>query len=233
MKNIKVDEKSKFYSAVLLVVLCIGIAFFFGYKKLEAKAAAFNSENSNLETRIKSLEQYYITEEQNKKDTETMTKAIADIFSTYPGDARFEDGIFEAFNLYGASNNSLEFESIGFSETKSVKSIPSDIVVDAHIEGYEGEINFNQFDVIYRGQISYEGLKGTVEEISNNRRYNLAIGQMNYKVGEDGYIQGSTMLSFYSVEGANCSYTEPPVDEYQTGLSNLFGVTVYEPVSED
>ena len=232
MKKAKIDEKSKFYYSVILVVLAVGLAFFFGYKKFEAKAESLNLENSNLETRIKSLEQYYITEEQNKKDTETMTKAIADIFSEYPGDARFEDGIFEAFNLYGASGNTLEFESIGFSDTKSVKNIPDNIVIASGLEGYEGAIDFNQFDVIYRGIITYEGLKGTVEEISNGE-YNLAIGQMNYKVGEEGYIQGSTMLSFYSVTGANCEYTEPPVEDYQTGLSNLFGVTTYVPTEEE
>jgi len=234
MKNVKIDEKSKLFSTIALMVLLVGIAFFLGYKKFEEKADRLNSDSASLETRIKSLEQYYITEEQNKKDTETMTKAIADIFAKYPGDARFEDGIYEAFNLYGASQNTLQFESIGFSETKSVKDISLDTVVAADIEGYDSPINFNQFDVVYRGRITYEGLKGTVEEISNGK-YNLAIGSMNYSVGEDGYISGSTMLSFYSIVGADCSYTEPPVAEYQTGLSNLFGVSlpVIESTDED
>ncbi len=234
MKNVKIDEKSKFLSAVLLSIVLIGVAFFLGYKKFEDKATQFNNENTALEQRIKSLEQYYITEEQNRKDTETMTKAIADVFKNYPGDARFEDGIFEAFNLYGASGNTLAFESIGFSETKSVKNIPADIVVAAGIEGYDQMIDFNEFDVVYRGKITYEGLKGTVEEICNGD-YNLAIGQMTYQVADDGYIQGSTMLSFYSVAGVGAPYTEPPVEEYQTGLANLFGVSapVIESNEED
>lgn len=224
MKNVKMDEKSKFMSAVLLSIVLIGLAFFFGYKKLEDKATQFNNDNAALEQRIKSLEQYYITEEQNRADTETMTKAIADVFSQYPGDARFEDGIFEAFNLYGASGNTLEFESIGFSQTESVKNIPIDIVVAAGIEGYNEMIDFNKFDVVYRGKLTYEGLKGMVEEISNGD-YNLAIGNMTYSVADDGYIQGSTMLSFYSVAGVGAPYTEPPVEDYQTGLANLFGVS--------
>ena len=234
MKNVKIDEKSKFLSAVLLSIVFIGLAFFFGYKKFEDKATQLNNDNNSLEQRIKSLEQYYITEEQNRKDTETMTKAIADVFSQYPGDARFEDGIFEAFNLYGASGNTLAFESIGFSEPKSVKNIPADIVVAAGIDGYDQMIDFNQFDVVYRGKITYEGLKGTVEEICNGD-YNLAIGQMTYSVADDGYIQGSTMLSFYSVAGVGAPYTEPPVEEYQTGLANLFGVSapVIESNEED
>ena len=234
MKNVKIDEKSKFLTAVLLSIVLIGVAFFLGYKKFEDKATQFNNENAALEQRIKSLEQYYITEEQNRKDTETMTKAIADVFKNYPGDARFEDGIFEAFNLYGASGNTLAFESIGFSETKSVKNIPADIVVAAGIEGYDQMIDFNDFDVVYRGRITYEGLKGTVEEICNGD-YNLAIGQMTYQVADDGYIQGSTMLSFYSVAGVGAPYTEPPVEEYQTGLANLFGVSapIIESTEED
>ena len=93
MKNVKIDEKSKFLSAVLLSIVLIGVAFFLGYRKFEDKATEFENENVALEQRIKSLEQYYITEEQNRKDTETMTKAIADVFKNYPGDARFEDGI--------------------------------------------------------------------------------------------------------------------------------------------
>ena len=234
MKNVKIDEKSKFLSAVLLSIVLIGVAFFLGYRKFEDKATEFENENVALEQRIQSLEQYYITEEQNRKDTETMTKAIADVFKNYPGDARFEDGIFEAFNLYGASGNTLAFESIGFSETKSVKNIPADIVVAAGIEGYDQMIDFNEFDVVYRGKITYEGLKGTVEEICNGD-YNLAIGQMTYEVADDGYIQGSTMLSFYSVAGVGAPYTEPPVEEYQTGLANLFGVSapIIESTEED
>lgn len=234
MKNVKIDEKSKLYSAIALVVVLAVAAYFLGYKKLENKAAEYDSDSANLETRIQSLEQYYITEEQNKKDTETMTKAIADTFAQYPGDAKFEDGIYEAFNLYGASQNTLEFESLGFSDTKSVKNIPADIVVAAGIEGYDEAIDFNQFDVIYRGQITYEGLKGTVEEICNGD-YNLAIGSMNYSVGDDGFIKGSTMLSFYSIDGADCPYTEPPFNAYETGLSNLFGVSgpVIESTDED
>lgn len=234
MKNVKMDEKSKFMSAVLLSIVLIGLAFFFGYKKFEDKATQFNNDNAALEQRIKSLEQYYITEEQNRADTETMTKAIADVFSQYPGDARFEDGIFEAYNLYGASGNTLEFESIGFSQTESVKNIPIDIVVAAGIEGYNEMIDFNKFDVVYRGKLTYEGLKGTVEEISNGD-YNLAIGNMTYSVADDGYIQGSTTLSFYSVAGVGAPYTEPPVEEYQTGLANLFGVSapVIESTEED
>lgn len=223
MKNIKIDEKSKFLSAVMLSVVFIGLAFFFGYKKLEDAAAKMEAQNKELETKIASLEQYYLTEEQNKKDTETMTKAIADIFAEYPGDARFEDGIYEAFNLYGASLGSLEFESIGFADPESVKTIPAEIVTAAQIEGYTDEISFYNFDVDYKGSLSYEGLKSMVREISTGN-YNLAIGKMNYKITENGMINGEAMLSFYSVRGAGCDYQEPPVSAYDIGLENLFGV---------
>ena len=103
MKNIKIDEKSKFLSAVFLMVVFIGVAFFLGYRNFESKAHAYNVDNGNLEARIAELETYYETKEKNLEDTERMTKEIKDILSNYVADARFEDGIYEAFNLYGGS----------------------------------------------------------------------------------------------------------------------------------
>ncbi len=220
-----IDDKSKFLYAVIIAILLIAVAFFAGYRNMESSAAKYEAENANLQSRIDSLVQYYETEEQNKADTEAMTQAIADIFSTYPGDARFEDGIYEAFNLYGGSFDSLQLESIGFANSFSVKDIPIEIVQSAQIEGYDQEINFNQFDVSYSGQVTYEGLKGMVREIANGK-YNLAIGNMSYEITDTGYIDGKTQLSFYSVNGAGLSYTEPPVEEYETGIQNLFGVTM-------
>ena len=223
MKNVKIDEKSKFLSAVLISVILIGVAFFFGYKKLEDNANRLNAENGSLESRIKSLETYYLTEEQNKKDTEMMTGLIADIFSNYPGDARFEDGIYEAFNLYNGSQKSLVFESLGFNNPTSVKVIPAETVTAAGIEEYTDSISFNRFDVSYKGSLTYEGLKAMVREIASGS-YNLAIGRMQYQLTSNGYISGTSLLSFYYVQGAGCPYQEPPVSAYETGLDNLFGV---------
>jgi len=223
MKNVKIDEKSKFYTAVLLCVVLIGVAFFLGYRKLEDKANGLKNENGELESRIASLETYYLTEEQNKKDTEAMTIAIKDIFSKYEAEARFEDGIYEAFNLQRGSLGTLELNTIGFMTPFVVKGISGETVNNAQIEGYTEEINFRQFDVTYDGILTYEGLKSMVEEIANGK-YNLAIGNMSYTITDSGFISGTSTLSFYSLEGAGCSYTKPPVENYQTGLDNLFGV---------
>jgi len=223
MKKVQIDEKSKFLTSILLGVLLIGVAFFLGYKKLEDKASALNADNNAIQARIKTLETYYITEEANKKDTEEMTSLIADIFSQYPGDARFEDGIFEAYELYDGSDKSFEFESVGFASPAPVKVIPAEIVTAAQIEGYNNAISFNHFDVSYNGLVTYDGLKGMVRAISNSD-YNLAIGQMAYKIKDNGYISGNALLSFYSIKGAGCTYSEPPVSAYDTGIENLFGV---------
>ena len=224
MKNVKVDDKSKFLSAVLLSIVLIGVAFFLGYRKFEDNAARLQGENNALRDRIASLKAYYDTEEQNKADTEKMTKEISEVFSQYDGDARFEDGIYEAFNLRAGSENTFELESIGFNTPGAIRRIPIETVAAAQIEGYDSEIAFDKFDVSYKGQISYEGLKSMVREIASGD-YNLAIGQMNYQILDTGLIDGSALLSFYYVEGAGCPYEEPPVSNYDTGLDNLFGVS--------
>ena len=223
MKNIKIDEKSKFLSAVFLCVVFIGVAFFLGYRKFEDKAAAYNIDNSNLEARIAELETYYKTEEANLADTEKMTTEIKDILSVYVSDARFEDGIYEAFNLYGGSQNTLTLEKIVFGNRVVIRDIPQETVAAAQIEGYEDAITFYSFDVNYDGVVSYDGLKSMVREIASGE-YNLSIAKMKYEINESAYIKGTAGLSFYYVAGAGLDYKEPPVSSYETGLESLFGI---------
>ena len=223
MKNVKIDEKSKFLSAVFLVIVLIGVAFFLGYRKFEDKATIYNNDNANLEARIDELKMYYETEEQNLADTEKMTNEIKDIFSNYVADARFEDGIYEAFNLYGGSSNTLSLERIVFSERTVIRDIPQEVVSAAQIEDYNNQITFYSFDVNYDGVVSYDGLKSMVREISSGE-YNLSIAKMRYEINESAYINGTTGLSFYYITGAGLDYQEPPVSAYETGLESLFGI---------
>jgi len=219
----KIDDKSKFLYAAIFAVLLVALTFIFGYKKLEGRADALNADNANLRTRIASLEQYYKTEKENLEDTEAMTQGIHDILSEYSCATTFEDGIYEAIKLYGASGKTMEYDKIGFADPVSVKEIPLETVLAADIEGYDQAITFYQFDVDYTGKVLYEGLKDMVKEIVDSD-YNLAIAEMNYQINRNGYIEGDTLVSFYSVDGAGLTYTEPPYTEYETGLSNLFGV---------
>ncbi len=223
MKNVKIDEKSKFLTAVLLVIVFIGVAFFLGYKKFEDKANALNGQNANLELRIAELKQYYDTEQKNKEDTERMTAEISDILSKYAGDARYEDGIYEAFNLYGASMNTLVLEKMVFAGDDTYTTIPAETVTAADIEGLSNDIAFNGFNVTYSGIIEYDGLKGMVREISSGN-YNLGIVKMKYEVNGENFIEGTTALSFYYVTGAGLEYEQPPFEKYETGIENLFGV---------
>jgi len=232
MKKVKVDDKSKFMYALLLSVLILALAFLLGYKKMENKAASLKSQNAELVTRIESLKKYFDAEEQNKADTIEMTQGVQDILAEYKGDARYEDAVYEAFNLREASLDTLEFSAIGFEYPTAVKTISADTVQAAQIEGLDKEINFYQFNVSYSGKVLYEGLKGMAKQI-NEGDYNLAVGQMNYQIGDDGFIDGKTLVSFYFVDGANLPYSEPPVAKYQTGLSNLFGVSGTLPAEEE
>lgn len=232
MRKVKVDDQSKFMYSAIFAVLIVVLAFIFGYKKLEDKANSLNAENDGLRTRISALEQYYKTEKENLEDTEAMTEGINDILSEYSSSATFEDGVYEAIKLYGASYNTMEYDTIGFADPVAVKEIPVEIVTAAGIEGYDQAITFYQFDVDYTGKVLYEGLKFMVDEIVTSERYNLAIAEMNYQINRTGYIEGDTLVSFYCVDGAGLSYEEPPYEEYETGISNLFGVVYAKPESE-
>jgi len=225
-----VDPKSSFIIVAMLSVVILGCVYFFGFKKLEENADRLVSENNQLRTRIESLKTYYDTEAQNKADIETMSKDIDVIYSKYAGDVRQEDGIYEALEMSGASG--IQYSSIGFGGNVPIKSISAETVQAAGLEKYQDAISFNRFDVTYDGVVGYNELKDLVNSLQNND-YDLAIGSLSFTGNDQALLQGTSLISFYSVSGIGAEYKEPPVTSYEVGTDNLFGFTFIEKEEEE
>ena len=226
----KVDSKQTFGVVLALSCVLLVVIYFFAYKKLEDQATRINNENDSLRNRISELQGYYDDEPFNKQAIESMTNELNTLFDVYPGDTRFEDGIYEAITLYGVSK--IEYSNISFASKTPIKEISGETVTGAGIEKYNEAISFNRFDVTYDGVISYDGLKDFVREVAGGK-YNLAIGNMSYSGTEIGELSGTALISFYSVSGAGCAYEEVPVSTYDIGTSNIFGYINVATAEED
>lgn len=224
-----VDNKSIFALVVLLCFLGLLAAYFLGYKKMEDKANQLVGENNNLRTRIESLKTYYDTEAQNKADILTMSANIDEIYSKYEGDVRQEDGIFEAMEMADASG--IVYSSIGFGGNVAIKNISVDTVQAAGLEKYQDAISFRRFDVTYDGVVGYAELKELVNALDGNY-YDLAIGSLSFTGNDRAKLQGTSVISFYSVTGIGADYNEPVVTPYSVGTDNLFGFTYIEKEEE-
>lgn len=226
----KVDNKSVFAVVGLLCFVAIFFSYMFGYKKLEAEATRLSNENNELRTRIDSLKTYYETEEQNKKDIETMTANLDDIYSEYAGDVRPEDGLYQGLQMSDASK--IQYTSIGFGGNVPIQTISAETVQAAGLENYQNEISFNEFDVTYDGVVGYDELKELVNSLDDSG-YDLAIGSLSFTGTDFAQLQGTTLISFYSVSGIDAEYKEPPVEPYEVGTANLFGYNFIEEEEEE
>lgn len=230
MKNKKVDNKSVFALVALLCVVAVFFAYIFGYKKFEEQATRLSRENDDLNNRIESLKTYYETEEQNKADIVTMSASIDEIYSQYAGDVRQEDGLYQGLQMSEASD--MRYSSIGFGGNSSIKDISAETVQAAGLEKYQDGISFNSFDVTYDGIVGYDELKELVKSLDESS-YDLAIGSLSFTGNDEAKLQGSALISFYSVSGIGAEYKEPPVVPYETGTGNLFGFTFIEKEEEE
>jgi hypothetical protein len=226
----RVDSKQTFAIVLALSFVLLVVVYFFVYKKFEEQATRLTNENNALRSRISELQGYYDDEPNNKQAIASMTDELNTLFNVYPGDTRFEDGIYEALTLYGVSE--IEYTNIAFASNTPIKQISADTVVGAGIEKYTEDISFNEFDVTYDGTISYDGLKNFVREVAGGK-YNLAIGNMSYSGTDSGDLSGTALIAFYSVSGAGCTYEEVPVATYDVGTSNIFGYINVKSATED
>lgn len=226
----KVDNKSVFAIVALLCFLAIFFSYLFGYKKLEEQATRLRSENGELESRIASLKTYFETEEENKKDIETMTANLDEIYSQYAGDIRSEDGLYQGIQMTEASE--IQYSSIGFGAKESILTIPLETVQAAGLENYQNEISFKEFDVTYDGIVGYDELKELVRSLDDSG-YDLAIGSLSFTGTDQAKLSGSTLISFYCVTGIDAEYKEPPVEPYEVGTGNLFGYNFIEEEEEE
>ena len=226
----KVDNKSVFAIVALLCFLALFSAYMFGYKKLEERATRLANENGELNNRLASLQAYFDTEEKNKADIESMSASLDQIYSQYAGDVRQEDGLYQGILMNDASD--IKYSSVGFGGNVPILTIPVETVQAAGLENYQEEITFNQFDVTYDGVVGYDELKELVNSLDDSD-YDLAIGSLSFTGTDQATLQGTTLISFYSVSGVGADYNEPPVEPYEVGTGNLFGFTFIEKEEEE
>lgn len=226
----KVDTKSIFAIVALLCFVALFFSYMFGYKKFEERANSLANENNELNARIESLRAYYETEEQNKKDIETMSASLDEIYSHYAGDVRQEDGVYQGILMNEASD--IVYSSIGFGGIAPILTISSETVQAAGLENYQNEISFNEFDVTYDGVVGYDEFKDLVRSLDESD-YDLALGSISFTGTDQARLQGTTLISFYSVSGIDAEYHEPPVAPYEVGTGNLFGFNFIEAEEEE
>lgn len=230
----KLFNKNTFLGITLGGLLVLVVIYVFVYMDYTEKTQELTDSNTELAAEIDKLQEYANNIENYRSEINDIKIAIEDIIAEYPADAREEDVIMLAVQVQ--ERNAIAYDAINMEPTEGVYTIPYDNVRLASIEGFEDELTFAQKHAVYVNTTNYDNLKSIIEQVyrSDNR---IGISSIVYaKNEENGTLDGSIDLYFYSAVGTNKEYEAPDISEYLAGTSDLFKsdkVTVRNIVEEE
>lgn len=213
-------NKNTFLGIMLLGILALVAVYVFVYMDYTERTDVIETSNAELQAEINELQEYANNMEQYQSEINEMKTAIEDIVAEYPADAREEDIVMLAVQIQ--DKNVIAYNAINMEETESVYTVPYDNVRLAAIEGMDRDLIFARKHAVYSNITNYDNLKSCIRQVfdSPNR---IGIDSIVYvKNEEDGTLEGSINLYFYSALGTGKQYVVPDIAEYLAGTSDLF-----------
>lgn len=230
----KLFNKNTFLGITLGGLLILVVIYVFVYMDYTEKTQELTDSNTELEAEIDKLQEYANNIETYRSEINDIKTAIEDIIAEYPADAREEDVIMLAVQVQ--ERNAIAYDAINMEPAEGVYTIPYDNVRLASIEGLDNELTFAQKHAVYVNTTNYDNLKSIIEQVyrSDNR---IGISSIVYaKNEENGTLDGSIDLYFYSAAGTDKEYEAPDISAYLAGTSDLFKsdkVTIRNIVEEE
>jgi Tfp pilus assembly protein PilO len=224
----KIKEKKKtkvFTQKTFLAVVAFGIVFLIliyvlVYMDYSEKTNEIIASNQSTKATIDELQEYSDNLSQYESAISDMVTQINERLNEYPADAREEDIIMLAVGLQNKSD--ITYSSIGMEESVVVYEIPSSVVNQVEMEGYDSDIDFVRKHANLVNVTDYSSLKTIVEQIfkSSNR---IGIDSISYSKNDiDATLEGSISLYLYSATGTGKEYKSPNMTNYKAGTTDLF-----------
>ena len=217
---LKVSERDKKLLIVVMAVLIMALAYFFGYSNLSAQVDELSTKKTSLETTKRDLKEKNNNKQKYINDTDKLSKACTVLIDKYDSTTSQPNAI-EFFNktedVTGVWVNSLslspatvlyKFGQIASSNVNGTSSYTSNLV------GYKSSINIS-----YEGD--YSQWKNFVKYI-NTYASKSTIDSLTATYNDStGVVSGTASISLYAIQGGDRKATEPKFD-VKTGTDNIF-----------
>ena len=217
---LKVSERDKKLLIVVMAVLIMALAYFFGYSNLSAQVDELSTKKTSLETTKRDLKEKNDNKQKYINDTDKLSKACTVLIDKYDSTTSQPNAI-EFFNktedVTGVWVNSLslspatvlyKFGQIASSNVNGTSSYSSNLV------GYKSSINIS-----YEGD--YSQWKDFVKYI-NTYASKSTIDSLTATYNDStGVVSGTASISLYAIQGGDRKATEPKFN-VKTGTDNIF-----------
>lgn len=217
---LKISERDKKLLIVVMAVLIMALAYFFGYSNLSAQVDELSTKKTSLETTKRDLKEKNDNKQKYINDTDKLSKACTVLIDKYDSTTSQPNAI-EFFNktedVTGVWVKSLslspatvlyKFGQIASSNVNGTSSYSSNLV------GYKSSINIS-----YEGD--YSQWKNFVKYI-NTYASKSTIDSLTATYNDStGVVSGTASISLYAIQGGDRKATEPKFN-VKTGTDNIF-----------
>lgn len=220
------------YIVLVLMFLIVIVCNMYVAQPAKEEIEKLQASNAELQMRVDSIKEYYDKRDFYKEEISKMTADIKEKIKPFPADAKEEDILVLAYDMFlpdaskGELENRISYKSIIVSDRELIDTIKLEDVKRANIEDIQDEIVFRQRPVEYDSYMYYHNLASVVDTINarNNQEDNVAIRQIKYEYDVTKQVMdGFILVDFFSVVGNGNVYKEKVLPTYESGLVDLFG----------
>ena len=222
----KNSSKQTALYVALFGVLALVVVYFLVYKAYMDKAEQIRTSNISLTARVDELKKYYDDLDFYNGEIEMMETQIFTWLDAFPADVLEEDILVLALDTEKVAW--VDYSNINMGTKEALKVIPAETVLASGMEELQQEIIFVNRTTSYVNSVDYENLKDVVKEI-NAQDNRLNISNIAYgRNTETGLLEGTIEVTFYSVIGTGKEYVPQKLEDYESGLEDLFNISHYE-----
>jgi cell division protein FtsL len=200
---------------VLLCIIMIGAAFYFGFKNFNDQAKEIEAENEALQAQIDPLQQKVDNIPTYKSETAANNSKVKEIANKYGAGYTPESLIAKYMKMEEECEAALSLETYG-KNLIVYQDLNVDTVEGQGLTAYKSEIGIS-------GTTSYEGIKKIVTFI-NEFPDRTTIDDISIGLVEEvGYSITATISEYAMIGGDDKAYEAPEFDNAKFGVKNIFG----------
>lgn len=217
---LKISERDKKLLIVVMAVLIMALAYFFGYSNLAAQVDTLSTKKTSLETTQRDLKEKNNNKLKYLNDTVQLNKDYTALINRYDSGST-QPNTIEFFNktedVTGAWIKSLGLTPktvlYKFGQIAS-SNVNGGSAYSTKLSGYKTTINITY-------ESNYDEWKSFVKYI-NTYASKSTIDSLSASYNEStGVVSGTAAISLYSIEGGDRKFTEPTFGG-STGTDNIF-----------
>lgn len=199
---------------VLLCIIMIGAAFYFGFKNFNDQAKEIEAENVTLDAQIEPLQEKVNNIPTYKAETEANNKKIMEIANKY-GSGYTPESLIKKY---------LEMEEKCELELANVTYTNSSILYqDTNVDTAEGKgLTAYGTEVNVVASTTYEGFKSFCDFI-NEYTERTTFDNISLSVSEAGFNITTTIKEYAMIGLDNKTYVAPEFENKEFGVDNIFG----------